>query len=528
MNKLFYPKLAGQNIIKNGKFYFPYLLTVVISAAAFYIMTALSYYNDLPGNQRYDYLMMFMTLGSVVLALFIVIFLSYTNSFLMKRRSKELGLYNILGMGKSSIGIVLCWESLYTWLCGIVIGISGMLHRMNRNAVGLANICILSTMVLVMISSTLSLYMGTEDSIRLRYPADISGVFIYNEDDNFDTARLTDGMTKAVRAQGLEPTKIWSYNSMPLFMVENNNELRNMNTGDANGMVVNAVMLTAADYTAISGKELTLAPDEVMYVGGDARYDTLHISIVDGNGSVERREFRTVEQDKSFKIGQYVVYAANIKYLIFPDMAALRDIWKLVEDTAAGNGPVMQMTCNICFDTDDTDEQKRKCGEAISDWDNVGPYISGDQIDWERYYVNEKTENAEGFYSMNGAFLFLGGFLGIIFMMAMVLIIYYKQISEGYEDRERYRIMQQVGLQKEEVRSSINKQVLIVFFAPLVVAAVHVAFDFSLVKLMLQLFGLMNVQLAMWCTVGSFAGFALIYALVYMRTAKVYYKIVSE
>ena len=130
MNKLFYPKLAGQNIIKNGKFYFPYLLTVVISAAAFYIMTALSYYNDLPEKQRYDYLMMFMTLGSFVLALFIVIFLSYTNSFLMKRRSKELGLYNILGMGKGSIGLVLCWESLYTWLCGIVIGIPlGMLFQ---------------------------------------------------------------------------------------------------------------------------------------------------------------------------------------------------------------------------------------------------------------------------------------------------------------------------------------------------------------------------------------------------------------
>ena len=678
MNKLFYPKLAGQNMIKNGKFYFPYLLTVVVSAAAFYIMTALSYYNDLPGKQRYDYLVMFMVLGSVVLGLFVLIFLFYTNSFLMKRRSRELGLYNILGMGKSSIGIVLCWESLYTWLCGIVIGIplgmllqklvmmavgrmmrfdtifefyisgkgiaatmilfaavialtllnnlrrlhlqrpvellhgqnagerepktkwvltvlgivslgagyyiavntkdamsalaiyfvavflviigtyclfaavsiavlkalrknkrfyyktsnfigvSGMLHRMNRNAVGLANICILSTMVLVMISSTLSLYMGTEDSIRLRYPADISGVFVYNEDDNFDTARLTDGMTKAVRAQGLEPTKIWSYNSMPLFMVENNNELKNVNTGEHGVTTVNVVMLTAADYTAISGRELALAPDEAMYVGGDARYDTLHISIVDGNGGIERREFKTVEQDKSFKIGQYAVYAANIKYLILPDMAALRDIWKLVEDTASGDGPVMQMTCNICFDTDGTDEQKRECGEAISDWDNVGPYISGDQIDWERYYVNEKTYNAEEFYSMNGAFLFLGVFLGIIFMMAMVLIIYYKQISEGYEDRERYRIMKQVGLPDEEVRRSINTQVLVVFFAPLVVAAVHVAFDFSLVKLMLQLFGLMNVQLAMWCTVGSFAGFALIYALVYMRTAKVYYKIVSE
>ena len=672
MNNL-YVRLAAQNIKKHRRSYVPFMLAGVFVAAVSYILNSLSNNTELGPTSQ-----MMFTLGSTVVMLFAVIFLFYTNSFLMKQRKKELGLYNVLGMNKGHIARVIGLETLFTALIVIVggcavgilldkltflivakmiritpnygfhiipkslqyvavvfgviyvliyisnvfrvrisrpiellhgtnvgerepktkwlltllgigtlgtgyyiavttknaiaalgvyfvavilviigtyclfsavsiavlkalrrnkrfyyktgnfIGISGMLHRMNRNAVGLANICILSTMVLVMISSTLSLYMGTEDSIRLRYPADISGVFIYNEDDNFDTARLTDGMTKAVRAQGLEPTKIWSYNSMPLFMVENNNELRNMNTGDANGMVVNAVMLTAADYTAISGKELTLAPDEVMYVGGDARYDTLHISIVDGNGSVERREFRTVEQDKSFKIGQYVVYAANIKYLIFPDMAALRDIWKLVEDTAAGNGPVMQMTCNICFDTDDTDEQKRKCGEAISDWDNVGPYISGDQIDWERYYVNEKTENAEGFYSMNGAFLFLGGFLGIIFMMAMVLIIYYKQISEGYEDRERYRIMQQVGLQKEEVRSSINKQVLIVFFAPLVVAAVHVAFDFSLVKLMLQLFGLMNVQLAMWCTVGSFAGFALIYALVYMRTAKVYYKIVSE
>lgn len=128
MNKLFYPKLAGQNIIKNGKFYFPYLLTVVASAAAFYIMTTMSYYGGLPQRQRYDFLTMFMSLGRVVLAVFVLIFLSYTNSFLMKRRSKELGLYNILGMGKSSIGAVLCWESLYTWLCGIVIGIPlGML-----------------------------------------------------------------------------------------------------------------------------------------------------------------------------------------------------------------------------------------------------------------------------------------------------------------------------------------------------------------------------------------------------------------
>ena len=678
MNKLFYPKLAGQNIIKNGKFYFPYLLTVVVSAASFYIMTALAFYSNLPGKQRYDYLMMFMTLGSFVLALFIVIFLSYTNSFLMKRRSKELGLYNILGMGKSSIGIVLCWESLYTWLCGVVIGIplgmlfqklvmmlvgrmmrfdtifefyvsgkgiaatmilfaavialtllnnlrrlhlqrpvellhgqnagerepktkwvltvlgivslgagyyiavntkdamsalaiyfvavflviigtyclfaavsiavlkalrknkrfyyktsnfigvSGMLHRMNRNAVGLANICILSTMVLVMVSATLSLYIGTVDSVNSLYPFDLSGVFYYNYDDNFDAEGIEAGLTAAVREQGLEPTRVWSYSYMSLYMVGNNNELANIGDGSS-GSTVLTFMLTAADYESICGKSLTLAPDEVMYVGGDSRYDTLNFAFIDKNGSVERRSFKTVEPDSEFEIvGEFMVARSNARYIIFSDMEALRGVWQEIENTKDELSSVTQMTRHVCLDVSGSNEQKRECAMAISDWENVQPHVAGKKIEWQRYYVNEKTSNAEEFYSLNGGFLFLGGFLGIIFMMAMVLIIYYKQISEGYEDRERYRIMQQVGLQKEEVRSSINKQVLIVFFAPLVVAAVHVAFDFSLVKLMLQLFGLMNVQLALWCTVGSFAGFALIYALVYMRTAKVYYKIVSE
>lgn len=673
MNKLFYPKLAGQNIIKNGKFYFPYLLTVVISAAAFYIMTALSYYNDLPGKQRYDYLMMFMTLGSFVLALFIVIFLSYTNSFLMKRRSKELGLYNILGMGKSSIGLVLCCESLYTWLCSVVIGIplgmllqklvmmlvgrimrfdtmfefyvsgkaigltaaafagviavsllcnlkrlhfqrpvellhgqntgerepkskwllavigvltlgagyylaietkdamsaitiyfiavvlviigtyclfsavsivilkalrknkrfyyktsnfigvSGMLHRMNRNAVGLANICILSTMVLVMISATLSLYLGTEEAIQMRYPADLIGIFKYSVDEKFDTETISDGMTKVIRAHGLEPTRVWSYSTLPLWMTDNGSELTNA-TGERQARIV---MLTSADYEALSGKKLTLDKDEVMYVGGDTRYDKLTLSIFDDDGNVERCEFKTVEPDSDFEIGEYVVMLIDIRYLIFPDMAVLHDVWQLIENTYGGERSALKMDCSVCIDADGTEEQKRECGAALSDWDTISSNIDGD-IEWDLYYVNEKTENAEEFYSMNGAFLFLGVFLGIIFMMAMVLIIYYKQISEGYEDRERYRIMQQVGLQKEEVRSSINKQVLIVFFAPLIVSGIHVAFDFSLIKLMLQLFRLMNAQLAMWCTVGSFAGFAVIYALVYMRTAKVYYKLVSK
>lgn len=128
MSKAFYPKLAAQNCVKNGKFYFPYLLTVIFSAAAFYINVALTNMPDMPDMIRYEYLSSYMAFGSVILGLFIVIFLVYTNSFLMKRRVKELGLYNVLGMGKKSIGVVLSFESLYTWLVGVGAGLAiGML-----------------------------------------------------------------------------------------------------------------------------------------------------------------------------------------------------------------------------------------------------------------------------------------------------------------------------------------------------------------------------------------------------------------
>ena len=154
-------------------------------------------------------------------------------------------------------------------------------------------------------------------------------------------------------------------------------------------------------------------------------------------------------------------------------------------------------------------------------------FSGDDSIQWELFRVDSQAENRQDFYTMNGGFFFLGVFLGIVFLMATVLIIYYKQISEGYEDRERFRIMRQVGLEKREIRRSINVQILIVFFAPLVVAGVHVAFDFNLVRLMLVLFGLSNTALTAWCTVGTFLAFALIYALVYLLTARVYYRIVS-
>jgi len=141
--------------------------------------------------------------------------------------------------------------------------------------------------------------------------------------------------------------------------------------------------------------------------------------------------------------------------------------------------------------------------------------------------VSTRAESEQEMYSLNGGFLFLGIFLGILFMMGTVLIMYYKQVAEGYEDRARFQIMQQVGLPKPEIRRSINRQLLVVFFAPLLVAAVHVAFDYRLIVLLLTLFELRNVSLTLLCTAGTLLAFAALYALVYAMTARAYYKIVK-
>ena len=146
---------------------------------------------------------------------------------------------------------------------------------------------------------------------------------------------------------------------------------------------------------------------------------------------------------------------------------------------------------------------------------------------WVRLDLESRTSFGDSYYSLNGGFFFLGIFLGSIFIMATVLIIYYKQISEGYEDRERYLIMQKVGMERTTVRQSVNVQLLTVFFAPLLVSAVHVAFDFGLMTRLLTLFSLHNTALTLLCTLGTLGAFALIYALVYFATAKTYYKLVS-
>lgn len=673
MSKGFYPRLAAQNCLKNGKFYFPYLLTVICTAAAFYINTSLSSTPDMPSTQRYSYLSAYMTIGIFVLGLFIIIFLSYTNSFLMKRRVREIGLYNVLGMGKKSIGIVLCFESLYTWLVGVgagvvlgillqklftllaqklmrvdvvydfyisvqgilltagffglvlalvllknlrrvhvqnptellqggnvgerepktrwllavvgvltlgagyyiavttkdvmealsmyfvavfcviigtyclfgavstallkalrknkkffyktgnFIGVSGMIHRMNRNAVGLGNICILSTMVLVMVSATLSLYVGTEDILNVRYPAQLNIELLSSEDEAFDTERAFESVVKCVEDGGYEIKSIYSYSLKRVYMLWDGESYIDASTDDTlTTQMYYLEFLTQEGYEELGGESVELKEGQALFAGGEAETDRLNL-VFNKDDAQNSLSYELLQGDVEFRDGKSV-YSGMTRYIVLPSQ---QDMVELAERFSQGGNSSGSFTWYCCIDIEGSVEDQIACAQLLDDVSNVG-ITSNEGFSWAMYSVTCREQNREEFYSTNGGFFFLGLFLGTIFIMAMVLIMYYKQISEGYEDRERFKIMQQVGLPKKDIRRSINMQVLIVFFAPLLVAGVHVFFDFSLVRQLLTLFGMFNWQLAAWCTLGCFAVFALLYAGVYALTAKTYYSIVSE
>ena len=671
MNKLFYPRLALQNIVKNRRFYVPYILSIVGTVAAFYILLALNGAGDLPYQLRYAYLSAFTGIGCFVVALFAVIFLFYTNSFLMKRRMKELGLYNILGMGKRHIARMLCWETVYTALSGIglgiatgmllqklvtlllfklirfnqsyafyvskpgllitalffsgillvnllvnllrihvqnpvellrgsdtgekepksrwilaiigaaalgagyyialtaqnamdalmlyfvavflviigtyclftavsiavlkllrgnkayyyqtkhFIGISGMLYRMKRNAVGLANICILSTMVLVMASGTLSLYLGTEDAMRTRYPADITVELYYDggEESDFDSQAFMDEAQRLIEDRGVAIERVQWLTSLSfsvgatggLFVTDRYNE---MNVEQAM-----MVFVTAEDYARATGADMpALAADEVL-VSGRAIGDTLCIDFCNpDNPNGEKRVWNVAGQaDGQLSVSDYYAYLMDVYYVVVSDGAALREAYDL-QRAAYGSGYSSLMLWQGLIDVDADTEEESQCATAVSGINRGG---------WNRMIVYSRSENTEEMYAMNGGFFFLGMFLSIVFIMAAAMIIYYKQISEGYEDAGRYRIMQQVGLEKADIRRSINSQVLTVFFMPLVVAAVHVAFDFQLMTKLLTLFQLTNVRLTLLCTGAVLVVFIAIYGLVYALTAREYSRIVN-
>lgn len=656
MNKGLYGRLALSNLKKNGKIYLPYLLTCIGTVMMFYLMQFL-YTN--PWVKTHASLMMVLGMGCVVVGLFAFIFLFYTNSFLMKQRKKEIGLYNILGMGKRHIGKIMAYESIYIGIFGIGIGllcgilfsklmllllarllgfqlgvsfyvsvgsvltsviffgiiftltliynlqqihlakpvellqggnigekepktkwvlailgivtlgvgyymalttkspmealalffiavilviigtysiftagsiaglkflrnrkkyfyklnhftsVSGMIYRMKQNAVGLANICILSTMVLVMISTTSSLFIGSEDALRNQNPRDI---FVNGYEVPLETQESILKIFKStLKSEGVKGEDLVAYSYREIYLDKTPEGLVN-NYGKMNMESTAYVrLIPVEEYNRMENKNVKLNENEALVYSTNVDYEKNEKLFKD-------LDIRAIKQVDHLSVENlYYSSYMDVSFIVI-NQQQIKDLVKLYDKENDQKEYKMYIGVNADIES----EKQIKLSDQI--------YKNIEKVEGMHYgalsygcIASDKDE----FLSVYGGLFFLGIFLGTLFTMAMILIIYYKQISEGYDDKRRFEIMQKVGMSKKEVKKSIQSQVKTVFFIPLVTAVIHLAFAFSMIRKLLSVLNLTNVTLFIICTLVTVLVFTILYAVVYALTAKTYYKIVE-
>lgn len=666
MNKGMYTKLAITNIKNNRQFYFPYLLTGIITVAMFYIMCALESNPGIQSMPGAKDLGLILRLGIGVIGIFAVIFLFYTNSFIIKRRKKELGIYNILGMEKRHIAKILSKEAFFTAIIaiggGLVTGVlfhklacmllyrmigfnggitfsfskkgvmitailfaivylltyiydlfqvqlanpiellqsgnkgerepktkaimavlgvlclgtgyfiaittknpikaltlffvavilviigtyllftagsiallkilrrnkgyyyqtkhftsvSGMIYRMKQNAVGLANICILSTMVLVAVSTTVSLYVGIEDIMKERYPNEINISAYYDTGAPAEDS-IAPIVEKSVKESGRKIRHEEDYLELYFAAIKDQGQysLDKEKVKTAGDRVSGFVVLTREDCKKKYNEEIPeLAENEVaLFTIKKTDMDTLVLE----NRSYHVKEIKQFQNTEDFETIADMM--DEYYYVIVNDVQDMERLWQLQKDIYQENSS--SISRQVRLDIDGDSEQKKECFENIKT--ALGPEQAKARI-----LIDSRQSSLDEFHQIYGGFLFLGLFLGILFLMITVLIIFYKQISEGYDDKERFSIMEKVGMSNDEVKATIRSQVRTVFFLPILMAAVHVGMAFPMIKRLLSLFGLSNTALFAGCMAGTILVFALIYLLVFLKTSKTYYKIVGE
>jgi len=659
MNNKLYVNLAFNNIKKNGKTYFPYILACTGSIIMFYILHFISLNDGLNEMSGGSLIKIILNLGIYVIGFFSVIFLFYTNSFLIKRRKKELGLYNILGMEKKHIARVLFLETFFVALISIVVGllsgilisklmflvllkilnfkvpmgfsistqsliitiilfgiifiltllnnlreihlskpiellnggqvgekepktkwilaligtislssgyyialktespldamtlfffavilviigtyalftagsivilkmlrknkkfyyrtnnfinVSGMIYRMKQNAVGLANICILSTSVLVMLSTTVSLYIGMDDLLKTRYPRDIA-INVGNVSNEYSEI-LENIILDQTDKLNISINNIVKYHYMPFVATQDKNSFISKDSDSSSySDICKLNIIPLNEYNSLENKSITLADNEVLVF-------TFRGELKDNAIDIFGNEFIIKEHLDNLPIdGMSSAMAINTYYIVVPNVQTIENFYN---SNVENLDNTMNLSYYYAFDAEGEAENEISLVETINSKINEAS-ITG--------YAEGVEESRELFFSLYGGLFFLGIFLAALFLMATVLIIYYKQISEGYDDKERFEVMQKVGLSKKEVKVSIRSQVLMIFFIPLIMSVIHIAFAFKVIYKILNLMNLSNIKLFAFCTLGSILVFAIFYGIVYSLTAKLYYKIVSQ
>ena len=393
------------------------------------------------------------------------------------------------------------------------VSVSSMAYRMKRNGAGLASICILGTMVLVMLSSTTCLYFGAEDSLHTRYPRDenITAYFPDRASQSGDLTSLRTAVADAVRRSGMSAANVWEYRSVSSVMTLRDGVL---SPNEGFGDPVDVTLIPLADYNAAMGTDLTLPQGQVYVCRSRTGYQGTSLTLQNGPtwqvaGLLDN--FSPSGSDSASVVTQL--------WLIVPDLSAADTLEQVMNRANMG----VSRTWYYGFDLDrQLPDAADPVAEAIRRTAQDGGLMENGVLG-----VESLSENRGDFYGSYGSLFFLGILLSVGFSLAAVLIIYYKQISEGYEDQARFDIMQKVGMTRRDIRSSINSQLLLVFFLPLLLAGLHLAFAFPFVHKLLLLFNLWNTRLLVGTTAASFLAFAVLYTLVYRITSNAYYHIVS-
>lgn len=424
-----------------------------------------------------------------------------------------IGTYMLFTAGSIVILKLLRKNKRYYYKTNHFISVSNMIYRMKQNAVGLGNICILSTMVLVMLSTTISLWVGMNDIIETRFPRDIT-VSINSVDSN-QALYTIDDMNYAIEQAGIQTEDELVYRTLSVSAFNQGNTYtfgnENMSLQDISNVVV-LYFITLDDYNRTEGTNVSLAPDEVLVFPSGKQFDHKTIDIASNTFKV-KGILDSIKADSN--------YSANLQnsmFVVVDFMDTMFMIDDLQKQAYGDNASYIHTSYDFNLSKSEGMSVKEATDALIANYPGDTTYMM----------VDTQEGNYEDLLSLYASFLFIGIFLSFLFIMATVLIMYYKQITEGYEDKKRFEIMQKVGLNKREVKKTINSQVLTVFFLPLVVAAIHIVFAFPMIEKMLRLLYLDNTNLYIMTTVICFGVFALVYVLIYFLTSKVYYGIVRN
>ena len=432
------------------------------------------------------------------------------------------GTYLLFTAGSIVILKFLRRRKSFYYKTGNFINISGMLYRMKQNAIGLASICILSTGVLLMISMTVSIYFGINDIMVNRYPydVDISITSVSEEEcqtaiETFEKAISDNKVPADKKAEEIYLTIISRIDHGQIQIAE-------PNTLSESGSVLTLSLVRQSEYEKLTGTNPALQDGEILAWASKMAEKSDSLTVNDSVFSVKKwleNSPLTCGRDIVYRSAVFVVTDSDFKK--FDKMRT--EMYKNTSSAPAGQ----DLTVHLGLDITGSDETKIAYGTPVLD--AIKALQDNGQLSDNSWITSGiRAQEYDSYYADNGSLLFIGIFLGSLFLLGTAMIIYYKQISEGYEDQNRFEIMQKVGLSHREVKSSIRRQILMVFFLPLLMAMLHISMAFPLIRRMLLLFGMTNTKLFIGCTAGTVLIFALVYGLIYLMTAKSYYHIVER